>query len=223
MNKPREQEALNAYFKLLQNKGASSENLKRRAQFLEVLIPSLTNLPSDGFAYREVVESILPTVDTPNWPFFLSVIREYFHFWIMDIKAIAALHGDTGYEIEPSEWLPAENDLKTLWKQIETEKFTSVELWPVKSYTHALRQAGADQGLIDTRVKLVKLAIVRMRTAPELNNKHYRLTVDATMHLFKVKDTRDLFLAVVREFYHFWIGDPEAENYILIDKLSDVI
>lgn len=223
MNKPREQEALSAYLKILQNKGATDINLERRKQFVEKLIPAIEQLPLDGFRYREAVDSILHTFDVVEWPFFLSVIREYYHFWCQDFKAITNIHRDTEYELEPSQWTPEPANLKALWEQLDTEKFTTVENWPIKAYIHALRQAGAEQSLVDTRVKLVKLLIVRMRTAPELNNKFYRLTVDTTIQLFKVKDTRDLFLAVVREFFYFWIGDPEAQNYLFSDKLFSIL
>jgi hypothetical protein len=95
-----------------------------------------------------------------------------------------------------------------------------VEQWPLKAYFTALRQEGADKAMVDTRVKLAKLLLYRLRSAPELNNQHYRLAVDSTLYLFKARETREMFLLAVREFYHFWIGDPEAANYIRVDRLS---
>jgi hypothetical protein len=39
--------------------------------------------------------------------------------------------------------------------------------------------------------------------------------VDATLPLFEVKKNRRLFLVVVREFFHFWSGNPDADKFVL--------
>jgi hypothetical protein len=101
-----------------------------------------------------------------------------------------------------------------LWQTLDKAKFDTVENWPIKAYSLALRQAGAEQALVDTRVKLVKILLIRLRDAPQKSNRHYRIAVDATVPLFEKHDTRRLFFAVVREFYYFWIGDPDAASRI---------
>jgi len=78
-----------------------------------------------------------------------------------------------------------------------------------------LRNENAEQTLIDTRLKLSKILLMRLKDAPNRDNKSYRTVVDATLPLFEVKKNRRLFLVVVREFFHFWAGNPEAEKYIL--------
>lgn len=220
-NKPREQEAQDAYFKLLKNKGADLDNIKRRQQCVQKLVPAIETLEADGLLYRDAVDSTLAHVAIADWPLFLTVVREYFHFWIQDIKTIAAMYIDAEFDAEISELKPLGGDLKGLWKSIEQEKFTTVENWPVKSYILALKQHGASTPVIDTRIRLVRLLIVQMRAAPELNNKYYRLAVDSMMHLFTVKQMRNFFLTVVREFFNFWIGDPEASNHIHIVDISN--
>ncbi|HYG32438.1 MAG TPA: hypothetical protein VD810_05550 [Methylophilaceae bacterium] len=215
MNNNREQEALAAYLKLLQNKGADNALLKRRETFLSRLMESIAGKPSAGGVYRESVEKLLETLPTQDWPFFLAVAREYYPFWTSDIKAIAALNAESGFNVEPVQWQPAECNLKTLWTGLDKEKFSVAETWPLKAYMMALRQEGAEQSLVDTRAKLVKLLLVRLKDAPEKNHRIYRIAVDATLPLFSMKDTRKLFLTVVREFYYFWIGDPEAASHIL--------
>ena len=97
------------------------------------------------------------------------------------------------------------------------------DTWPIKSYSFALRQAGAQQSLVDTRVQLVKLLLVRLRDAPERHGKYYRLAVDATLPLFDLQETRRLFYGVVREFYYFWIGDPDAKEHIIEDGLASFV
>lgn len=213
----REQEALEAYIRILRSKGASADGLALRESLLHKILPLLDEKECNGEAYREVVESIIPEVDKAHWPFFLTVIREFFRFWTGDIKAIAFLSAQSAFEIEPTSWQPLDQSLKSIWDKLDKEQFSTVEMWPIKAYTLALRQEGASKELVDTRVKLVKLVVLRLRDAPEFNNKRYRMAVDACLHLFEAKQTRDLFLAVVREFFYFWNGDPDAAQFIQID------
>jgi hypothetical protein len=215
MPENREQEALGAYLKLLQNKGANEASLKHRKEFLLKLIPQIAGKPNDGYMYRDAVEALVDTLDKSEWAFSLAVSREYFPFWTKDIKAIAALNAEAVFDAEPLAWQPLDANLKTLWSLLDKEQFGVAETWPLKNYTLALRQAGAEQSLVDTRVKLVKLLLVRLKDAPEKSHKVYRVTVDATAPMFTMKETRHLFIIVVREFYYFWIGDPDAANYVL--------
>ena len=217
MNNNREKEALAAYLKLLENKGADSALLRRRETFLSSLIEAVTDKPNTGSVYREAVERLLVDLPSTDWPLFLAVAREYYPFWTSDIKAIAALNSESGFNVEPVQWQPQDCNLKTLWTGLDKEKFSVAETWPLKAYTLALRQEGAEQSLVDMRVKLVKLLLVRLKDAPDKNHRIYRIAVDATLPLFTMKETRKLFLTVVREFYYFWIGDPEAASHILSD------
>lgn len=223
MNQTREQEALHAYLNLLQNKGADEASLAQRRQFLTELMPMLGDVANEGMSYRDAVENLLDGMDKADWPFGLAVAREYFPFWTSDIKAIAALNAEAAFDPEPLQWQPLECNLKTLWHTLDKEQFSVVETWPIKAYTLALRQEGATQALVDTRVKLVKLLLVRLKDAPDKNQKIYRIAVDATVPLFDMKQTRRLFLAVVREFYYFWIGDPDAINYILKETVTNTV
>jgi hypothetical protein len=223
MSENREQEALGAYLKLLQNKGAGSLLLKRRETFLFRLTSAIADKPNNGQTYREAVEKVLDSLETKDWPYFLAIAREYYPFWTQDIKAIAALNAEAGFDVNPIQWQPLECNLKTLWTMLDKEKFSVAETWPLKAYTLALRQEGAEQSLVDTRVKLVKLLLVRLKDAPDKSHRIYRIAVDATIPLFTMKETRKLFLTVVREFYYFWIGDPEAASYILSETSASYL
>jgi len=210
----REQEALSAYLNLLKIKGADELTLERRRHFLGRLFPTLRNAAYEGSAYRKAVEQVLNSIDRLDWPFSLAVAREYFHFWIKDFKSIAALTADSEFKVNPIDWQPVDLDIKSLWQSLDKAKFDTVENWPIKAYSLGLRQAGAEQALVDTRVKLVKILLIRLRDAPQKSSRHYRIAVDATVPLFEKHDTRRLFFAVVREFYYFWIGDPDAASHI---------
>lgn len=222
MSTNREQEALSAYLKLLENKGADAALLKRREAFLTKLMAEIAGKESSGSVYRAAVEKLLDETDKKDWPYSLAVARQYYPFWTQDIKAIAALNAE-GFNVDPVSWLPQECNLKTLWEMLDQEKFSVAETWPLKAYTLALRQEGAEQSLVDTRVKLVKLLLVRLKDAPDKNHQIFRIAVDSTVPLFTMKETRKLFLTVVREFYYFWIGDPEAASYILTETSASYL
>jgi hypothetical protein len=216
----REQEAIDVYSKWLEKKGLSSDSLARRLEYINALTPYLQDKECGGSVFREAVDIVLGQSPADDWPYVLAVVREYFNFWLKDFKAIAYLNQESNVDIESLLGKPLKGDLNTLWARIDDEKFTMVELWPIKAYSMALRQEGGEKSLVDTRVRLVKLLLIRLREYPEMNSVHYRLAVDSLLPLFKARQTRILYLAIVREFYYFWIGDPGAVNYIQIDKLD---
>ena len=215
MIKTREREAMNAYFKLLQVIGASSSLLHKRSLFLDQLSAKLQALVFDGNEYRAVVEDVMETAQAEDWHDCLTAAREFYPFWVKDIKTIATLNLNSGFEVKPSDWKPDLVSLKTLTSGLETEKFDTSENWPLKAYTQALRNEGADQTLVDTRIKLAKIILMRLRSAPEKNNMAYRTAVDLTLPLFTIKQNRRLFLVVVREFFHFWSGNPNAASMVM--------
>jgi len=223
MNKTREKEAINAYLKLLQSKGASSALLHRRSLFLDKLSVSLVDLALDGNEYRVAIENIMETIPADDWHECLTAAREFYPFWVKDIKAIAVLNLNPGFDIHPLMWKPDFASLKSLTDSLETEKFDTSENWPLKAYTQALRHEGADLALVDTRIKLAKIIIIRLRSAPEKNHNTYRTAVDLTLPLFNIKQNRRLFLVVVREFYHFWAGNPDAASMVLKDGSGNIL
>jgi len=223
MKQMREKEAISAYLKLLQNKGAVSGLLHKRSLFLDKLSVELAGKALDGHAYRAVVETLMESIPAEDWHESLTAAREFYPFWVKDIKAIAALNINPGFEIEPLQWKPDQASLKSLTDSLATEKFDASENWPLKAYIQAMRQEGAEQTIVDTRSKLAKIILMRIRSAPEKNHKTYRAAVDLTLPLFTIKHNRRLFLVVVREFYHFWSGNPDAASMVLKDGSGNIL
>ncbi|WP_020168694.1 hypothetical protein [Methylotenera versatilis] len=215
MIQQREQQALEVYFKLLTVKGFGPETFVQRTSFLNRLLPLLADKTTNGGEYRLAIETMMDTVAEADWPESLVISREYYPFWINDLKAVANFCKSTTKDQLPIEWKPVEVTLSNLWHNVDQEKFSTTDSWALKAYTKALRNENAEQTLIDTRLKLSKILLVRLRDAPDKSNKIYRTAVDATLPLFEVKKNRRLFLVVVREFFHFWAGNPDAEKYIL--------
>lgn len=211
----REQQALEVYLKLLTVKGFGPETFVQRLSFLNKLLPLLADKTANGGEYRLAIENMMDTVAETDWPESLIISREYYPFWINDLKAVASFSKHAIKDQLPIEWKPTEVSLSSLWHSVDQEKFSTTDSWALKGYTKGLRNENAEQTLIDTRLKLAKILLVRLRDAPDKSNKTYRTTVDATLPLFEVKKNRRLFLVVVREFFHFWSGNPDAEKYLL--------
>jgi hypothetical protein len=223
MNQSRENEAINAYLKLLQSKGADDDMLQKRTIFLQQLGLNLVNRELNGNEYRAAIEDLMERVPADDWHLCLTAAREFYPFWMKDIKAIAALNVNPGFDVKPLQWKPLPASLKSLTDSLETEKFDASENWPLKAYSQALRQEGSEQVLVDTRVKLAKIILIRLRNAPVKSHKSYRTAVDLTLPLFNIKKNRRLFLVVVREFYHFWTGNPYASNMVLKDGSGNIL
>ncbi len=215
MIQQREQQALEFYFKLLTAKGFGPETFVQRTSFLNKLLPLLADVEVGGAEYRLAIETVMDSVPVEDWPESLMISREYFPFWMNDLKAVAQFNTATTKDQLPMDWKPAHVSLISLWHTVDQEKFSTTDSWALKGYTKALRNENADQTLIDTRIKLAKILLIRLKEAPDKSNKVYRTTVDATLPLFEVKKNRRLFLVVVREFFHFWSGNPDAEKFIL--------
>ena len=211
----REQTALEVYLKLLKSKGFGPETFVQRINFLNKLMPFLADKPLDGGEYRLALEDFMDDVAETDWPESLVIAREYYPFWCGDLKAVSNLSKSVQKDSLPIDWKPIEVALATLWHSVDQEKFGTTDSWALKAYSKALRNENAEQTLIDTRLKLAKILLVRLRDAPERDNRSYRTTVDATLPLFEVRKNRRLFLVVVREFFYFWSGNPEAEKFVL--------
>lgn len=217
----KDQDALDAYLCLLAGKGAGEQALQQRREVVSQLIPLLQTLPSSDNLYRDAVEAMMVETDKSVWPIFLNVVREYYHFWVNDIKMIAAMHAGDGFDIAPIAVVTEDSNLKALWARLDGENFGVSEKWTLKAYSAALRDEGADKSVVETRCKLVKLLLVHLRGLTEKNARSFRTAVNATLPLFDLRETRLLFLIVVREFYYFWIGDPEAPSHIILDEIQE--
>lgn len=214
MKNPREQDAAIAYMTYLLAKGASSSSLEQRQKVLAHLDLYVAAIPTNGIAYREAVEKCLAHVEKQEWPFYLSVIREYFMFWMGNAKLIASAEKHQAIEVEPLQWRTLEVDLKTVWSRLDKQRFDGTEAQILDTYLQALVQNGLGKSIVDTRLKLAKLLLLKLQGASSRTSRIYRKAVDATVPIFELKDTRNLFLLVVREFYYFWIRQDNAADYI---------
>ncbi len=211
MAKSREQKAADAYLKFLQSKGAPSGTLYRRSRFLDAFMGKLHDKEQTRKSFALALEATLTNLPQEDRSNALNTAREYFPFWMNDIKAIALFHEYYGFTTDEIAWKPKHATLAALTKNLSTEEFTDAENLALNNYLKAIANLGANKAMIETRKKLAKIILLRVREAPSKGHAIYRISVDLTLPLFKTKEIRDLYLEVVREFYHFWENDPDAE------------
>ncbi len=212
MAKTREKQASDAYLKFLQSKGASTNTLYQRSRFLDAFMITLATKEQTRKAFAFALEETLVNLPEQDRSNALNTAREYFPFWMNDIKAIAMFHEYYGFSTKEIKWKPKHATLDALTKNLDNETFDDAETLSLKNYLEAIANLGADRSIISTRSKLVKIILLRLREAPVKNHAAYRISVDLTLPLFKTKEIRDLYLDVVREFYHFWQNEPNAEE-----------
>ncbi|TFW71831.1 hypothetical protein C3Y98_07030 [Methylotenera oryzisoli] len=209
MTHSREQEAISAYFKLLEKKGAKSGMLYKRSLFLDQFIPLLQNQALERTSYSKAIEKIIKTLPADIWHDSLNTAREFYPFWMQDIKAIAAFSRQGGFDIQPLKWQPEPTTLKALTDRLNTAKFNVTETRLLTAYTKALKDKGANPQLLDNRVNLAKILLLQLKGAPTDDARVYRVGVDMTLPLFKIDENKQLFLLVIREFYQYWIDNPD--------------
>jgi len=214
----REQDAYEAYLKLLAQKGIAKEDLLERKFVLLRLMLYIESIPLDGQFYRKAVDKVLKRMSNEELSKAIPVIRDYYSFWIKDIKAIAAMNQDRKFDADGHHWHPDTSDLKSLWKSLDKLTLTETEIQPLETYEYLLRSRGADDEFVSTRKKLAKLLLLRLRDVPHKQPNAYRKVIDANLGMFNVKDTHHAFLNVAREFYSFWRG-----NHYLTRLQSNVL
>lgn len=213
MSVTRETEAIQAYYKLLHSKGADAPVMALRDAVFAELVPLLEGQPGDSTSYRAAVDHCLEGKSAQRWPELLAIIREFYPFWRGDVKAVMQYADTVGFELHLMGWQPTVIDLQSVWPSLQSEKFTTSELWALNGYVKALQALDFKAEMeIEVRTRMAKLMLLRLREAPLTEKNAFRITADATLPLFTMKHTRHLFLNAVREFYYFWSAHPDAAN-----------
>lgn len=224
MSASRETKAVQAYYNLLHSKGADDAIMAMRDALFKELVPLLVDKPLTSADYRDAVDQVLIDKAAHCWPEILTIIREFYPFWLEDVKAVMQYADTVGFELHPIVWQPAVIDLQAVWPNLLHEKFSTSELWPLNGYAKALKNIDFKIDMeIEVRSRMAKLMMLRLRDAPLTEKNAYRITADATLPLFTMKHTRYLFLNAVREYYYFWSAHPDAANMIRLIQPSDIL
>lgn len=204
MKLTREHIAINAYLKLLQSKGMSAGELYKRSAFLDKFAPKLNQKTLNAADFSQALDDTVVDIATKDKSFTLEIAREFFPFWMQDIKTIAVFNASYGFDLTSIQWKPIPSSLDELTANIKELNFSKDEKKSLNNYMRTMLENGADKTIVDTRSKLAKLILIKLREAPVKNNKTYRMAVDMILPLFTIGEIRQLFLTVVSEFYMHW-------------------
>lgn len=216
-NSERETVAIEAYLQIIRSKGAIEESISDRRYFLNKLSTNLNGVIQDGTSFRKAVDKVIEKMDLNERRFCLNVAREFYPFWMDDIKSVVSMSIGNIFNLKLLRKDTINKELTEVWSSIETFKFEFIETWPLNGYLDCLKQLDIPKPVCETRLKIAKIIIRELRGNNHFQEKDYRFAVNRALNLFLRNETKELFKKVSREFFYFWSGHPEAERFIVYD------
>lgn len=206
MDAAKEEKALNAYIKFLQGKNVSNEAIAVRSRFLEKLTILLQG-KSTREEYGSALETALKVEGSIERHQQLNIAREFFPFWMNDVKMIARMSETYGFDLSISQLKPLP---AISVEELNNYKLDDSESDLLNRYALLMKEQNQPEEVVQARLRLAKLVLLRLRDIPIKNNVSYRMAVEVTLPLFNVDDIRQRFLQAVREFFYIWIAkvDP---------------
>ncbi|HSH88013.1 MAG TPA: hypothetical protein VK958_12275 [Methylophilus sp.] len=203
----REEEAQKAYVKLLTGQGVSQRVLIQREFTIIRLSAFLKDTPCTGTDYRHAVDRFIASIDTAEIPMVLPVIRDFFSFWVRDIKAIAAMSQAKVFNGNVPVATATQDELFKHWYDLDKTLMSSIEKHILEAFLTDSQDKGFDPAAFKERMRMAKCLLLTLRTVPHKQSHSYRLMVDRNLPLFNALGNQHTFLSVAREFYYFWRGD----------------
>lgn len=213
MEQKNTQEAVSAYTKFLQTKGVKGEALDIRTKFVGKLI-TLLDGQANRSNYASALQTIIKIEDNIDRQQQLNYAREFYPFWMGDIKSIARISQTYGFDLDSAKFksLPA----SLTWLEIDAlntdESFSAQENKLIRDYTLNLQQQNMSDTTRQEKIKLIKIMLLRLRDIPVEHSMAYRMAVDVTLPLFNLEDIKQGFLSAVREFYYIWLEEAKPND-----------
>ena len=207
MDMTREEEAQKAYVKLLTGQGVSQRILVQREFIILRLSSFLAGIPCDGSHYRQAVDHFIASIDTAEIPAVLPVVREFFSFWVRDIKAIAAMSQARLFNGAAPVSLITQDELFKHWYELDKMVVTKTEVQVLEAFRYESLVKGLDPAIFKERMRMAKCLLLSLRSVSHKQSYSYRQMVDRNLPLFMALGNQHAFLSMSREFYYFWRGD----------------
>ncbi|QDC44223.1 hypothetical protein [Methylophilus medardicus] len=207
MEMTREEEAQKAYVKLLTGQGVSQRVLVQREFILIRVSAFLKDIPCDGSHYRHAVDRFIASIDPAEIPSILPVIREFFSFWVGDIKAIAAMSQAKVFNGSTPVVMVAQDELFKHWYDLDKTPMTSHETQVMETFEQMTQVRGFEPAVFKERMRMARYLLMSLRHVSFKQSHSYRQMVDRNLPLFNALGSQHTFLSVAREFYYFWRGD----------------
>ncbi len=203
----REQQAIDAYLKLLQQKNAETELLAEREVALALFAKLLKNKLQSRESYSAAIEKLLAKQPPEIQYRYKQIAREFYAFWVGDIKAIAFFSKHFGFDLAPNQWKPNPMTLNEMAENINSMQFDESEKHAIIGYRNAMNDEGHSAVAVQSNIKLAKIILLRLRDAPVKNPHCYRIAIDLILPLFSLNESKAAFLNVVRAFYPCWLAE----------------
>lgn len=200
----REKQSAKAYLRFLESKGATTRMLYLRSRFLDSFTINLVDLEQTRQAYAKALKVTMDALSDEDNQHALHTSREFFPFWMNDMKGIAKFESAYGFTTEATQWQPDVKKFDQVAKKVDQETLSAKERDAIINYSEKLDALGSDKTLIEKRTKLAKVMLICLRDAPNNNHMVYRTAVDTMLPLFKSREVKQTYLEVAREFYHIW-------------------
>ncbi len=210
MQEERQKKAIDAYVKFLEKKAVDKQAVDTRTKFVEKLAVLLDN-QFDRQGYSQALQAMLKIEEQIDRQQQLNYAREFYPFWIGDIKSIARISETYGVDLNSTKFKSLPPSLA--WPEIDAlnqESLSPQENILIRDYSMNLQQQSLKEEELQAKVKLAKVILLRLRDIPIKNNVAYRMAVDVTLPLFNLEDIKQRFLEAIREFFYIWIekADP---------------
>lgn len=207
MEMTREEEAHKAYVRLLTGQGVSQRVLVQREFTIVRLSAFLKDIPCDGTHYRQAVDRFIATIDTAEIPMVLPVVREFFSFWVRDIKAIAAMSQAKVFNGTAPASMATQDELFKHWYDLDKTSMTMAETQILEAFREVPTMKALDLATFKERMRMAKCLLVSLRNVSHKQSHSYRQMVDRNLPLFMALGNQHAFLSMSREFYYFWRGE----------------
>jgi len=207
MEMTREEEAQKAYVKLLTGQGVSERVLVQREFIIIRVSAFLKDIPCDGSHYRHAVDRFIASIDPAEIPSILPVIREFFSFWVRDIKAIAAMSQAKVFNGSTPVAMVTQDELFKHWYDLDKTVMTLHETQVMDAFEQVTLVRGFEPAVFKERMRMAKCLLLSLRHISHKQSHSYRQMVDRNLPLFNALGSQHTFLSVCREFYYFWRGD----------------
>jgi hypothetical protein len=198
-----------AYLNLLRRKGAATGLINQRKHFLRHLVsavamqaePCLTDCDA---GYRRAVDTLLGKFPDEQQLEIIVTAREFYPFWIGDLKTIARLNAADALATAPAR-VDVCGSLADMFARMDADPWSTQLPVSLARYLETLKRQGASDAVIDIRERLLMLLLYVIREAEPVPA-NYRAGVDAMLTLFSKEESRRLFIEVAREFFYHWSG-----------------
>lgn len=208
-----QQQAPEAYLNMLRQHGAASRDLALRKHFLNYLLPELEQQPVAADSYRRAADQTLQRfAGTESVHVCQATIREFYYFWIGDVRQIALLHKHRALTPKPARF-DIQGSLTDMLAAMDQSGWDVQALPALSSYLQALRSLGVSQATLDVRERVLRLLLFVMREH-DASATVFRSAVDALSALFSKEEAKSKFIEMARDFFYHWIDYQSSEDAI---------